>query len=117
MTTLMFILVKFLIPLAFMAYTAHLLYARYHPEVAERKYQKYKTDPQNLMLYRKVYSPQFLILALTLAATFVLDLGITLFELLHGPVPQEVKAVGFIINMILGVIGLYFAYVLFLKKR
>ena len=110
------IISNILVPVSFIAYAGYLLYARYHPSVAERRYKKYKNSPNSLELTRKIFSTGFLILVLTLAVSFAFDLVMAVVEMTGGSIAPSVKLAVFIVNMILGIVGLYYAYRVFIRK-
>jgi hypothetical protein len=106
-----------LITLVAIGYTVYLVYARYNPELAERNYHKHKANPQAYGIYRKLYSPQFLIIAIITALSFALSLAISIVASVNGSIPSYVSIIEFVVRMVSGLVVLYLVYVLFWKKR
>jgi len=105
------------ITLIAVGYTAYLIYARRRPRLIENKIQKYKSGTREHSIYRQLYTPQFLAIALITSLSFAWGLTIDLVETLRGNAPFVLKSAGLLINLTLGAVALYLLYKLFWKRR
>ncbi len=80
-----FLFFQALFPMVSVAFAGYLIYAKYHPKVAQRQCNKYKLSPQAVALYKKMYSGTFLTMALLFGSSSLLDLGLDIYISIKAP--------------------------------
>jgi len=101
-----------LIASGFTAFTIYLICVRVkHIPAAD----KYKGTP-SYGLYKKIYSPRFLVIAIANTLLILLGLAYQIFSSLLGPPPFFVEMLSFIMQLGVYIVLVYLLVLLFRKK-
>lgn len=97
-------------------YVSHLIQVRVNEKKRKALISQHGPDTPNHNLYIKIYTPQFLIVMIIIASTFILNLAYDVFRSIIGHGFVGVTVAIFAVEFFSSLVALYFLYALFKKK-